>query len=151
MEKGKKKNAFGGWRTAAALYVAAFSLVSLLFLERFPYVHSDESWLAGLSRGMLEEGSIGVTEAFFDAKPRYPHAIKTLFHLMQAGMISVFGYSVRTVRLLSEQREKGLFSDDGFQRGHSVPVCLAFCKAGDPAVPGAVVLPPAAFFAGRLL
>ena len=96
-KKGKTK----GWKAAAALYILAFSLVSLLFLERFPYVHSDESWLAGLSRGMLENGSIGVTEAFFDAKPRYPHAIKVIFHLLQMGMISVFGYRAKSVRLLS--------------------------------------------------
>lgn len=101
MAQGKRKGAFGGWRTAAVFYIALFSLVSLLFLERFPYVHSDESWLAGLSRGMLEEKSIGVTETFFAAKPRYPHAIKTIFHLLQMGMISMFGYSVKTVRLLS--------------------------------------------------
>lgn len=91
----------GGWKAAAVLYILAFGLISLVFLERFPYIHSDESWLAGLSRGMLAEKSIGVTEAFFDAKPRYPHAIKTIFHLMQMGMITVFGYSVRSVRLLS--------------------------------------------------
>lgn len=97
----KKRGSARGWKAAAVLYILVFSLVSLAFLERFPYVHSDESWLAGLSRGMLAEKSIGVTEAFFDLKPRYPHAIKTLFHLMQMGMISVFGYSVRSVRLLS--------------------------------------------------
>ena len=97
----KKRKRVRGWRAATVLYILVFSLISLAFLERFPYVHSDESWLAGLSRGMLAEKSIGVTEAFFDLKPRYPHAIKTVFHLMQMGMISVFGYSVRTVRLLS--------------------------------------------------
>lgn len=89
------------WKAAAGVYILVFSLVSLCFLERFPFVHSDESWLAGLSRGMLKTGSIGATEPFFDLKPRYPHAIKTLFHLMQMGMISAFGYSLAAVRLLS--------------------------------------------------
>lgn len=89
------------WRIAAAIYIILFSLVSLAFLECFPYVHSDESWLAGLSRAMMEEGDIGVTEPFFDAKPRYPHGIKILFHLMQAAMIGVFGYEVGAVRVLS--------------------------------------------------
>lgn len=99
MEEKKRRSA--GWRLAAVIYIFLFSLVSLCFLECFPYVHSDESWLAGLSRAMMEEGSIKATEPFFDWKPRYPHGIKTVFHLMQMGMISVFGYGVRAVRLLS--------------------------------------------------
>lgn len=89
------------WRAGAAVYIFLFSLVSLTFLESFPFVHSDEGWLAGLSRAMMTEGNIGVTEPFFDAKPRYPHGIKTIFHLMQMGMIGVFGYGVKSVRLLS--------------------------------------------------
>lgn len=89
------------WRAGAAVYILLFSLVSLTFLESFPFVHSDEGWLAGLSRAMMTEGSIGVTEPFFDARPRYPHGIKTIFHLMQMGMIGVFGYGVKSVRLLS--------------------------------------------------
>lgn len=98
---GERNTKNAGWQLAAVVYIGTFSLVSLGFLEWFPYVHSDESWLAGLSRAMMEEGSIGVTEPFFDARPRYPHGIKTLFHLMQIGMISVFGYGPRGVRLLS--------------------------------------------------
>lgn len=89
------------WKLAAAIYILMACLLSLSFLESFPFVHSDESWLAGLSRAMLEEKSIGVTEPFFDARPRYPHGIKALFHLMQMGMITLFGYGVRAARLLS--------------------------------------------------
>lgn len=97
----RNKQTAARWKAAAGVYILVFCLVSLCFLERFPFVHSDESWLAGLSRGMLKTGSIGATEPFFDLKPRYPHAIKTLFHLMQMGMISAFGYNPAAVRLLS--------------------------------------------------
>lgn len=97
----EKKTENVRWNIGAAVYIVLFSLVSLAFLEQFPFVHSDESWLAGLTRGMMEEGSIGVTEAFFDLKPRYPHGIKTFFHVMQMGMMAVLGYGVRSVRLLS--------------------------------------------------
>ncbi len=83
------------------LYLLPYAGIHLLFLTRFPHMHSDESWLAGLSRNMLLQGDLGVTETFFDAKPRYPHAIKTLFHLLQIGMIRAFGYSLFSVRLLS--------------------------------------------------
>ena len=94
----EKKTENVRWNIGAAVYIVLFSLVSLAFLEQFPFVHSDESWLAGLTRGMMEEGSIGVTEAFFDLKPRYPHGIKTFFHVMQMGMMAVLGYGVRSVR-----------------------------------------------------
>ena len=46
-----------GYRTAAVVYIALFSLISLSFLTLFPYVHSDESWLAGLTRAMMTEKS----------------------------------------------------------------------------------------------
>lgn len=85
----------------AALYIICYFLVNLSFLTDFPFVHSDESWLSGLSRNMAEKGRIGVTESFFDLKPRFPHAIKTLFHLMQIGMMRMFGYELATFRLLS--------------------------------------------------
>lgn len=85
----------------AAAYILLFSLLSLATLELFPYVHSDESWLAGLTRAMMREGSPAVTEPFFDAKVRHPHSIKILFHLLQMGAISLFGYRVFSVRLIS--------------------------------------------------
>ena len=75
--------------------------LNLIFLSRFPFVHSDESWLGGLSRHMLAEGDLGVTEPFFDIYDRYPHAIKVLFHIVQMGFIGTLGYSVFTVRLIS--------------------------------------------------
>ncbi len=75
--------------------------LNLLFLTRYPLVHSDEAWLSGLTRNMLAQGSPRVTEPFFDLKPRYPHAIKIFFHLLQMPFIAGFGYSVFSVRLLS--------------------------------------------------
>ncbi|MEA4899786.1 MAG: hypothetical protein VB115_16295 [Christensenellaceae bacterium] len=81
--------------------LAAFFALNLPSLTRFPLVHSDEAWLAGLTRHMMAKGSFGVTEPFFDLKPRYPHAIKLLFHLMQMPFLSAFGHGAWSVRLLS--------------------------------------------------
>ena len=83
------------------LYLFLYTLISLLFLTDFPWVHSDESWLAGLTRNMMEHRDFSVTEAFFDARPRYPHAIKLLFHALQMIVISLFGYEIASVRMLS--------------------------------------------------
>ncbi len=101
----EEKNWRKGWinwtNGGIALYLAGYGVFSAGFLTRFPFVHSDESWLAGLSRDMLTAGSLSVTESFFDARKRYPHAIKSLFHLLQIGFIQIFGYSIESVRLLS--------------------------------------------------
>ena len=83
------------------IYIIIYALYSASFLTRFPFVHSDEAWLAGLSRDMQAVGSFGVTEQFFDLKPRVPHALKLLFHALQMGYIHVFGYNILSVRLLS--------------------------------------------------
>lgn len=83
------------------LYLLCYGIASGLFLTRFPYVHSDESWLAWLSRDMMQARSLAVTESFFNAKERYPHAIKSLYHLLQQGFIAAFGFTPAAVRLLS--------------------------------------------------
>lgn len=83
------------------IYVFCYFLVSLSFLTGFPFVHSDEAWLSGLTRNMMEEGNAGVTETFYDLKPRYPHAVKILFHILQMPMLAAFGYNVFAFRLLS--------------------------------------------------
>ncbi|HPJ01784.1 MAG TPA: hypothetical protein PKU80_02960 [Candidatus Limiplasma sp.] len=94
-------------RTVRKEYLCLFSFLllwfclNLLFLARYPQLHSDEAWLGGLTRNMLAQGSLRVTEPFFDLKPRFPHAIKILFHLLQMPLIAVFGYSVYALRLLS--------------------------------------------------
>lgn len=94
-----KKIKWADW--GIGLYLIGYGVFSYGFLTDYPFVHSDESWLAGLSRDMLHAGSLGVTESFFDAKIRYPHAVKSLFHLLQIGFIRIFGYSAESVRLLS--------------------------------------------------
>lgn len=83
------------------LFLAVWLGGNLLFLDRFPFVHSDEPWLSGLSRAMLESGSPAATEPFFDLKPRHPHAIKSLFHLLQMPFLLLFGHQVFAFRLLS--------------------------------------------------
>ncbi|MCE5236123.1 MAG: glycosyltransferase family 39 protein [Eubacteriales bacterium] len=82
------------------IYIGLWFLINLLFLDRFPFMHSDESWLAGLTREMMQNG-LNSTEPFFDLLPRYPHAIKLLFHLLQMPFLAVLGYSLFSVRLIS--------------------------------------------------
>ncbi len=83
------------------IYILFYGLISGAFLTRFPFVHSDEAWLAGLSRDMQTAGGFGVTESFFDLKPRVPHAVRILFHALQTVFIRLFGYEISSVRLLS--------------------------------------------------
>ncbi len=80
-----------------ALYIA----ISLASLTRFPFVHSDEAWLSGLSRNILEQQDYSVTESFFDLKERHPHAIKILFHTIQIVFIQLMGYHIFTFRFIS--------------------------------------------------
>lgn len=82
-------------------YVMLYFAFHLPWLTLFPFIHSDESWLGGLSRNMISNGNIGVTEPFFNAKLRFPHAIKTLFHLVQGLFISIFEYSPFVLRIIS--------------------------------------------------
>jgi 4-amino-4-deoxy-L-arabinose transferase-like glycosyltransferase len=85
------------------IMIAAWGLYfvcGLFFLDKFPFMHSDESWLSGLTRTMMHEG-MDSTETFFDLLPRYPHAIKSFFHMMQMPLIKLFGYELFSVRLLS--------------------------------------------------
>lgn len=83
------------------LILIVFFLINLFFLTEFPFVHSDEAWLSGLSRTMLEKKDLSVTEPFFDLYPRNPHAIKTFFHLIQIIFIKILGYDIFTFRLIS--------------------------------------------------
>lgn len=83
------------------IYLFFYFFVNLFFLTHFPFIHSDEAWLSGLSRAWMEEGSIAVSEPFFDLYPRSPHAIKILFHSAQIGIFILFGYGIFQARLLS--------------------------------------------------
>ncbi|MBF7096227.1 ArnT family glycosyltransferase [Alkalibacter mobilis] len=82
-------------------YLTFYFCVSSAFITIFPYLHSDEPWLAGLSRSMLLNNDFSVTEPFFDVYSRDPHAIRVLFHMIQALFINVFGYELITVRMIS--------------------------------------------------
>src|SRR6056297_855691 len=83
-----------------ALFLTLYFAINTLFLTKFPFMHSDESWLSGLSRIYLEKGSPIATESFFDLLPRFPHSIKVFFHYLQAFFLTVFGYELFTFRLL---------------------------------------------------
>jgi hypothetical protein len=91
------------WRAInpAFLLPALFFLVNLIFLTGFPFMHSDEPWLSGLSRHLAVTGDFSATEPFFDLKPRNPHAIRIIFHSIQAVFIKVFGYHWWVMRLIS--------------------------------------------------
>lgn len=78
-----------------------YFLLSISFLTKFPFIHSDESWLSGLSRNYVDKGTPITTEAFFDLLPRFPHAIKIIYHYIQAIFIKAFGYNVFSIRLMS--------------------------------------------------
>ena len=82
-------------------YLLSYFILNLTFLTKFPFVHSDESWLSGLTRNMFLSQSIKVTEPFFDLYPRQPHAIKIIFHGFQMLFYQLFGYSVFSFRLMS--------------------------------------------------
>ncbi|MFP4618975.1 MAG: ArnT family glycosyltransferase [Spirochaetaceae bacterium] len=50
---------------------------------------------------MMRTFSLSTTEPFFDLIPRYPHAIKSLFHLVHMPFITLFGFSPFSLRLIS--------------------------------------------------
>ncbi len=75
--------------------------INLFFLADFPFVHSDETWLGGLTQSMRNLGDLSATEQFFDLYERNPHAVKVLYHLIQMGAVELFGWSVLTLRTLS--------------------------------------------------
>lgn len=90
-------------RSKYIYFLLAFIYITcnLIILTRFPFVHSDETWLSGLSRNIMETKSYAVTETFFDLYPRNPHAIKSLFHTLQILFIKLLGYEIFTIRFLS--------------------------------------------------
>lgn len=83
------------------LFVIVYFILSLSFLTEFPFIHSDEGWLGGLSLHMMEQDSLRVTEPFFTLKPRIAHCIRTIYHLLLMLPIHFFGYSAFSVRLVS--------------------------------------------------
>lgn len=98
--KEKPKNS---WTTHLPflLFLGFYGLFSILTLTRYPYMHSDEPWLGALSRSMLLQGDFSVTEPFLDVYTRYPHAIRILFHALQALVIQMFGFGLTPLRAIS--------------------------------------------------
>lgn len=91
-------------RTTLAVVTISFLGLAYLGLHLwsiswFPFVHSDEAWLASLSRTMVQGGSVtpgvreirgggpAATEEFFRLTTRHPHALKTLYHLLQGPLV----------------------------------------------------------------
>lgn len=93
------KNKFN--QTKAWHLILLFFIINLFFLTNFPFIHSDEAWLSGLSRQIMQTGNLASTEAFFDLLPRNPHAVKIFFHLLQIIFIKIFDYRIFTFRLIS--------------------------------------------------
>jgi len=84
------------------LYACLIVYISfhIFTLANFPFVHSDEAWLASLSRSISVEKSLAATEDFYHITPRYPHAIKSIYHLIQIPFICA-QFSVFAARLPS--------------------------------------------------
>lgn len=99
MSDGKRKHHIVS--VTVLLYLFIYGVLSFRSLSVFPFIHSDEAWLAGLSLNISESADFSVTETFFNARLRYPHAIKILFHALQVCFLHLFGYSPEVFRLLS--------------------------------------------------
>lgn len=84
----------------SALVGLAWLALHLWSLEWFPFVHSDEAWLASLSRTIWLEKNPAATEEFFRLTPRTPHAIKTLYHLLQGPLVATW-WTIGAARLPS--------------------------------------------------
>ncbi len=83
------------------IIILLFFILNLFTLKTYPFVHSDEAWLSGLSRNILQAKDFTVTETFFDLMPRNPHAVKIFFHSLQIVFIKIFNYNIFSVRLIS--------------------------------------------------
>lgn len=90
-----------GANTFFAAYILCYFFINLFSLLKFPFVHSDELWLRGLSLAYQAGGSPLVTEPFFNTFPRQPHALKWAFHGLQAVWMHFFGTDISSLRALS--------------------------------------------------
>lgn len=80
-------------------FILLYFIINLLFLTDFPYIHSDESWLSGLSRIFINDFKMEYT--FFNLFPTTHHTMKIFFMMIQGLMIKGFGYSIFVLRLIS--------------------------------------------------
>ncbi|MBN2899371.1 MAG: hypothetical protein JXO44_11410 [Clostridia bacterium] len=81
--------------------VLIYLALQWMTLTIFPYVHSDEAWLSGFSRTVLDQGTFKLSEPFFDLYPRAIHGLRVVFVSLQMLFIRVFGYSITSMRSLS--------------------------------------------------
>ena len=84
----------------AFLCLAAWLVANAMCLTRFPPMHADEAWLASETRSILEEHSLKARADFFHITERSPHAIRLLFHTLQAPFVTA-SWSLASVRSLS--------------------------------------------------
>ncbi len=98
----KIKNAFEIKDKDKVIYffLIIYTAINLFYLDSFPFVHSDEAWLASLTRSIIKNRSLSAVEDFFILVKRFPHALKSLFHLIQLPFVSV-SFSVNSVRIIS--------------------------------------------------
>lgn len=80
-------------------FIMLYFIVNLLFLTDFPYVHSDEAWLSGLSRIFINDFKMEYT--FFNLFPTTHHVMKIFFIMIQGIFIKGFGYNIFVLRLIS--------------------------------------------------
>lgn len=85
----------------ALILLMSYFIYNLITLSAYPYIHSDESWLSGLSRTVLDKGSFSVSEPFFDLYPRAIHGLRVVFVSIQMSFIKLFTYSIFSLRLIS--------------------------------------------------
>lgn len=84
-----------------ALFFIIFFVVNLFSLTAYPFIHSDEPWLSGLSRTVMDKQSFNTSEPFFDIYPRPIHGLRVIFVFIQMIFIKTLGYSIFSVRLIS--------------------------------------------------
>ncbi len=80
--------------------LALYFLLNLFYLDSYPFVHSDEAWLASLTRSIITEKNPAATEEFFRITERFPHAVKLLFHIIQLPFL-MMDFSINSARLIS--------------------------------------------------
>ncbi len=81
-------------------FILIYFVLNMFLLDSFPFVHADEAWLASLTRAVINEKSFAAVEDFFILTKRHPHALKSVFHMMQIPFVA-FSFSVISVRILS--------------------------------------------------
>jgi hypothetical protein len=83
------------------LFLISYFIYNSIHLLDFFYVHSDETWLIGLSKSMFENKNLRMTEAFFDLYPRTIHALRLFYVFLQGLFTQIFDNTIYGGRMLS--------------------------------------------------